>query len=341
MGLALWVPPRNLAAPDSSAAPLLLLRPDANGWVEYALGAYAADEHQENVVEPGETNRRLPEVPGAEQYGVASARILLRPPRRTADVFWQELAADLQSIAQPPRVTRLSSQAATYASLLPVDTLQPGAPKNYHSALDLMIRRVRTLTEQSEGKLWFSSDPEGKPVFKDRSWGEGYLVAMLWDGFRTSGDPWYRAAALAANQLMLGGEEREFHATGLNYWNASVCSYRETADPQWRASRLKSADMMARIADPVTGLIPEYGPTQRKKPEDPYHRSNYEQFGRRIVDSLIDRYLTPVGRDDRRPPGMLAHACYTKPEEGEFIWGSYSLLRALRWLHGKDAKRAP
>jgi hypothetical protein len=36
---------------------------------------------------------------------------------------------------------------------------------------------------------------------------------------------------------------------------------------------------------------------------------------------------------------MLAHATYTKPNEGEFIWGNYSLVRSLMWLEGKGAKR--
>ena len=508
VGLAIFVPakylntdPAAVKAAASGAQHNLPLRPDADGLVEYAIAAYPAAEHQENVVEPGETDVRLPEVLGAERSGASSTRILLRPPRMDAGMFRRELAGDLQTLANPPRVVRLSSKSITYSSLLPPEALRAGRKKGYDEALNLMIQRLRSLLEQANGKLWFSSDATGKPAYKDRSWGEGYLVTMLWDGFKNTGDAWYRTAALAANERMLGGEEREFHATGLNYWNSSARSFRETGDARWRLSGLKCADMTVRIADPVTGLIPENGPAQRQKPDDPYHRSNYikidalvglpilwwayeetkdrryldaatrhmdstmkmfvepdgaalqmlwlkpgstenlgvathqgyggnsrwarglawildgfpdayrvtkdpayravfersarwleanlpedmvpwydfddqavfwryrdsstsaicaygllrmsaiepdpalarfyERLGTRIVDSLIDNYLAPVGSGDRRPAGMLAHATYTKPEEGEFIWGNFSLLRALGELKAKGILRKP
>jgi len=336
-------------------------------------------------------------------------------------------------------------------------------------------------------------------VAPNRSWGDGYLVSMLWDGYDTLRDDWYRNAALDANRRMLGAEEKELHITGLNYWNGSVRSYRETGDSVWRESALKSADMMVRIADPVTGLIPEYGPAIRRRPADPYDQSNYvkidalvglpilwwaygetgdkrylstanrhmtatlnalvepdgaalqmlwpdprtggilgfathqgyggnsrwarglswildgmpdafrttrderyrAQFERsarwfednlpedliswydfddqavfwryrdsstsaicaygllrmselepdaalaaryralgvRVVNALIDRCLTPAVAADSRPPGMLADATYTKPVEGEFIWGNYSLVRSLCWLKDKGLRR--
>ena len=298
---------------------------------------------------------------------------------------------------------------------------------------------------------------------------------------------------------MLGGELSEHHSTGLNYWNSSARSYQETGDAEWRESGLKCADTMVRIADPVTGLIPENGPAVRRRPDDPYDASNYvkidslvglpilwwayentkdkryldaanrhvfaimkvliepdgaalqmiwqdpvtgrslgigthqgyggstrwarglawvldgmpdayrvakdekyraqfersarwlhdnlpenliswydfddqavfwryrdsstsaisaygllrmselepdpalaaryRDLGTRIVNALIDRCLTPVGAADSRPPGMLAYATYTKPEEGEFMWGNYSLVRSLCWLKNKGVRR--
>jgi unsaturated chondroitin disaccharide hydrolase len=322
---------------------------------------------------------------------------------------------------------------------------------------------------------------------------------LLWDAYHTTHDDWYRKAALDANRGMLGGEEKELHATGLNYWNASARSFQETGDRQWLESGLRCAGMMARIADPVTGLIPEYGPAVRRRPADPYDASNYvkidalvglpilwwahqrtgdkryldaanrhvlatmntliepdgaalqmlwqdpasgrilgigthqgyggnsrwarglawvldgmpdayrttrddryrAQFqrsarwfeenlpddliswydfddqavfwryrdsstsaicaygllrmselepdtalaaryralGTRVVNALIDRCLTPAGEADTRPPGMLAEATYTKPEDGEFIWGNYSLVRSLCWLKDRAVSR--
>jgi unsaturated chondroitin disaccharide hydrolase len=506
VALAVYTPPEYAVAGSVQQGPraggpqhVLRLRPGSDGRVEYAFAAYFSRELQENVVEPSETEARLPEVPGAERYGSPSSRILLRPPPRDAEAIRKEIAADVRVLANPPQVRRLSSKAVTYSGLLPPEALRASRKKDYDEALQLMIRRLRSLMEASGGKFWFSSDVSGKPDYRNNSWGEGYLVSMLWDGFRITGDIWYKSAALAANERMLGGEERELHATGLNYWNASVRSFRETGEARWRASGLKCADMTARIADPVTGFVPEYGPALRQKPGDPYHRSNYvkidalvgvpilwwafeetkdrryldaanrhftstvktliepdgaalqmlwqkpgspqilgiatnqgyggnsrwarglawvldgypdayrttkdpayrtvfersakwleanlpgdlvpwydfddqavfwryrdsstsaisaygllrmaalepdaalarfyERLGTRIVDSLIDNYLTPVGPDDSRPAGMLAHACYTKPVEGEFIWGSYSLLRSLCLLKERGAAR--
>ena len=40
----------------------------------------------------------------------------------------------------------------------------------------------------------------------------------------------------------------------------------------------------------------------------------YREAGERIVQSLIDRYLTPVGDDDQTPPGVLRHGCSLRPE---------------------------
>lgn len=60
----------------------------------------------------------------------------------------------------------------------------------------------------------------------------------------------------------------------------------------------------------------------------------------RILGALVTGYLTPLGPDDRRPPGMLLHGCYNlhtgEAPDHELIWGDYFLLEALaRWQgHG-------
>ena len=488
VGLALYAAPECYAGRRGRE---ILLHPGKDGRVRYAFAAYWAEEHRENVVEQGQGDVPLPRVPGMDRAGT-SGRILLRPPRMdTTAAFEERLRGDVVHLDTPPRVTKLPSR------------LPAPAPrsKSYDEALDLMFRRSRALVEQGKGKFWFSSDSRGVPSFKqpNSSWGDGYFVSILWDAYNITGDDWYRKAALDANRSMLGGEEKELHVTGLNYWNGSARTYGETGDANWRQSGLKCADMMARIADPVTGLIPEYGPAVRRRPADPYDASNYvkidalvglpilwwayentgdkrylnaanrhvlatmnaliepdgaalqmlwqdprtgrilgigthqgyggnsrwarglawvldgmpdayrvtkderyraqfersarwfegnlpedliswydfddqgvfwryrdsstsaicaygllrmselepdralaaryRDLGARVVNALIDRCLTPVGTADSRPPGMLAHATYTKPEEGEFIWGNYSLVRSLCWLKGKGLRR--
>jgi len=50
------------------------------------------------------------------------------------------------------------------------------------------------------------------------------------------------------------------------------------------------------------------------------------------VHSLIDRYLTPVGRDDQTPAGVLRHGSSTRPSDVTLSYGDYYLLEDLLWL---------
>jgi unsaturated chondroitin disaccharide hydrolase len=66
--------------------------------------------------------------------------------------------------------------------------------------------------------------------------------------------------------------------------------------------------------------------------------AKYRQESRRIVQSLIDRYLTPVGSADPSPVGILRHGCGTRPADGLLIYGQYFLLETLLAFE-QDAKR--
>jgi unsaturated chondroitin disaccharide hydrolase len=66
----------------------------------------------------------------------------------------------------------------------------------------------------------------------------------------------------------------------------------------------------------------------------------YRAAGERIVQSLIDRYLTPVAADDRTPPGVLRHGSSTRPHDGALTYGEYYLLEALLWLKAHPAESA-
>ena len=65
---------------------------------------------------------------------------------------------------------------------------------------------------------------------------------------------------------------------------------------------------------------------------DPARAKTYRDVGERIVQSLIDRYLAPVGDNDLTPPGVLRHGCSVRPKDAMLIYGQYYLLEDLLWL---------
>jgi len=73
----------------------------------------------------------------------------------------------------------------------------------------------------------------------------------------------------------------------------------------------------------------------------PDEAARLREAGQRTVETLVSRYLTPVGPDDARGPGMLIEGCYN-PHVGratrhELIWGSYYLYEAVNVLTGRLA----
>jgi unsaturated chondroitin disaccharide hydrolase len=64
-------------------------------------------------------------------------------------------------------------------------------------------------------------------------------------------------------------------------------------------------------------------------------RARYRAGSERIVQSLIDRYLTPVAAGDTTPPGVLRHGSSTRPHDGMLTYGDYYLFETLLRLEGK------
>ena len=62
---------------------------------------------------------------------------------------------------------------------------------------------------------------------------------------------------------------------------------------------------------------------------DPAKKAEYRQHSERIVQSLIDRYLTPTSAGDTTPAGVLRHGSSTRPNDGPLTYGDYYLLETL------------
>jgi unsaturated chondroitin disaccharide hydrolase len=65
---------------------------------------------------------------------------------------------------------------------------------------------------------------------------------------------------------------------------------------------------------------------------DKTRAADYRRQAERIVQSLIDRYLTPVSADDGTPAGVLRHGSVTRPSDVALVYGNYYLLEDLLWL---------
>ncbi len=72
--------------------------------------------------------------------------------------------------------------------------------------------------------------------------------------------------------------------------------------------------------------------------DDHARAATYRREGERIVQSLVDRYLTPVAAGEA-PPGVLRHGSSTRPNDGMLIYGDYYLLETLLWLEASSAKK--
>lgn len=165
-------------------------------------------------------------------------------------------------------------------------------------------------------------DPEtGEPVRKhthqgysaDGCWsrGLGWCAYGFLEAYRASGRPDFLAIARNAIEYHL----RRMPADGVPFYD-----YDDPRIPD--VPRDTSA--AAILASACLGLAEVEG------------KERYRDVAEGILESLFLSYLTPLGPDDPRPPGMLLHGCYNihtgEAPDHELIWGDYFLLEALtRW----------
>ncbi|MCK4965714.1 glycoside hydrolase family 88 protein, partial [bacterium] len=344
LGLAIYVPEKYLAVTETrNGYHTIILKPDENGYLEYGFAGYWELEHWQKVVAQGELDIPMPRTYYMDRYNEAGW-ILMRPPRiNSMEKFETCLKKDLTWIKdRQPKIKLISEKAVTYTELLPPEAVKINRKKSYNEALNLMINRLRLFAEEGfskkgEEKFWVTSKPDGKPSYvkPNRSWGDGYWVSMLWDAYHVSGDSKFKEWALKSNRLMLGGERMHSHVTGLNYWNASVRTYRETKDKIWRDSALKSADVFLEIAHPTTGFVPGYPVSRWKNPDDPYDERAgfyidamicipvlwwaYQETGDKKYLDLANRHTMATAENLVEKDGSVFQLCWFHPKTGEVL----------------------
>ncbi|MFC1558853.1 glycoside hydrolase family 88 protein, partial [candidate division KSB1 bacterium] len=345
LGLAVYVPEEYIQdIREHNGYHLVYLKPDETGHIKYAFSGHWELEHNENVVEPGESNIKLPSMPWRQRFKRAG-RALLRPQSRldNIDKFKIQLNEDLASIIRnQPIVENISEKAVTYTELYPPEAVRKNPKKSYHEALNLMIDRLHMFAEEGlaikgKEKFWITSDTEGMPNFiePNKSWGDGYWVSMLWDAYKITGDTQFKKWALQSNKAMFGGEDMETFNTGVNYWLSSVRSYNETKDTIWRDSAIRCAETWLSYTDPVPGFIPGHGLKAKYKNKIPNDPENWTKIDAMICIPIMywayqetkeKKYLDMASRHSDlsiltliEPDGSVHQSIYYSPRTGKIL----------------------
>lgn len=197
--------------------------------------------------------------------------------------------------------------------------------------------KVLTVHQREDGSFIQSSslDPETGKVLR-RYTHKGFSENSVWARAQAWG-----VVCSTISYFSGGGEERWRQAAmnGADWWLAHVpddcVSYWDFDAP--KAPNVERDTAATAFMASALLKLSSIAPTDSK-------RRQYRSAGERTALALVERYLTPVHKNDSRPAGMLVEGCFNKRGDlraedyvsnAELIFGSYYLFEALHLLTGR------